>query len=80
MIPKLMVRKRATIATKRPNWFPMKGGVSKYHSTHVIMHESQFDYEEILQIPFGAYVQVSYKLQPSNKNWAELLAPSIWNL
>ena len=59
IIPKIVVRKLTTIATKCLKSFPVKGGLSLYYSPHVIMHGSPLDYENHCQIPFGAYAQVS---------------------
>ena len=55
-----MVKKLINVDTKLMNWFPAKVGVSPYYSPHFIMHGLTLDYKKDYQIPFGAYVQVSY--------------------
>ena len=39
-----MGKKLSNIVTKRLNWFPVKGGISLYYITNVIMHGLLLDY------------------------------------
>ena len=46
------------VSTKKLNFFPPKGGVSKYFSPRTILHQENINYEKHCKIPFGSYVQV----------------------
>jgi hypothetical protein len=43
--------------TKKLNYFPPKGGTSKYFSPRIIMTKKVLDYEKHCKIPSGMYVQ-----------------------
>ena len=55
------------VSIKQHNWFPSKGGVSKYLIPHVIMSVCNLDFNKHFQISFGAYVQVTKYNNPTNK-------------
>ena len=68
VIPKVMIKYLAMVATDQLNMFPAKGGVSPYLSPHVILTGRAFDYEKHCKIPFGAYVQANNQSLPTNTN------------
>ena len=51
MVPKIMLKCLAMVATQQLNYFPAKGGVSPYYSPHVIMKHRDLDYEKHCQVP-----------------------------
>ena len=67
-IPKLMLERLAMISTAQLNWFPAKGGISKYLSPHTLVTRRPLDYDKHLQVPFGAYVQANNEPNPTNTN------------
>ena len=68
-----MVMTIATIEKKLMTWFYVKRGVLHYYISPVIMHGITLDYEKHWQIPFGAYVQVFDKSQPSNNQFGRTI-------
>jgi hypothetical protein len=64
MIPKTMLKYLAMISTAQLNYFPAKGGISPYFSSHAILTGKTSDYEKHCKIPFGAYVQANN--EPTN--------------
>ena len=56
-IPKVMIKALVMEVTKKLNFFPPKGGVSKYYSPRMIMHQSSLDYTKHFQYEFGQFVQ-----------------------
>jgi hypothetical protein len=53
--------------TKKSNYFPPKGGTSKYFSPRMIMTKEMLDYESYCKIPSGMYVQEHEGKQQPNK-------------
>ena len=66
-IPKVMIKVLACVTTHAMNLFPVKGGVSKYFSPHVILGKKQLDYVKDFNFEFGEYVEASDVNTPSNK-------------
>ena len=56
------------VSSKQLNWFPTKGGVSKYLTPHVIMYDHNMDFNKNCQIPIGAQVQVAKDNSTTNTN------------
>ena len=56
------------VSTKQLNWFPAKGGVSKYPTPHLIMTCHNLYFNKHCQIPFGAYLQAEKNNNPKNTN------------
>jgi hypothetical protein len=67
-IPKVMIKKLTTHATKLLNVFPAKGGVSAYISPYTIVTGKAIDYDKELSITFGSYVQGCNEPDPTNTN------------
>ena len=65
-LPGTMLRHMAMHVTQQLNYFPAKGGISKYYSPHVILTEQPLDYNKHCQVPFGAYVQGNQDNLPTN--------------
>ena len=55
---------------KKLNFFPVKGGVSKYHSPCAMLQQSQIDYKKHCMIGFGSYVQAVHHPDPTNNETA----------
>ena len=68
IVPIIMIKYMAMLCTKQLNYFPQRGGVSKYFSPHMIMSQRDLDYERDLKVPFGAYVQACHEPNPTNTN------------
>jgi len=49
------------VQTHQLNYFPVKGGVSKYYSPRTILADLPLDYEKHCMVPFGAYVQANHE-------------------
>ena len=56
----------AMIETSKLNYFPVKGGVSKYYSPRMILEEKFLDFDKHFQVPFGTYVQAINEPAPTN--------------
>jgi hypothetical protein len=67
-IPRIMLRHLAMIQANQLNLFPVKGGVSKYYSPHMIMNQTNLDYTKHCVVPFGAYVQANHESIKTNSN------------
>ena len=52
-----MIIEMGKLAAEQLNYFPVKGGVSKYYSPYMIMNGLNLDYNKHCQINLGAYVQ-----------------------
>jgi hypothetical protein len=66
MIPKIMMKILTMESAKKLNFFPPKGGISKYYSPRMILHQQSLDYMKHCSIPFGSYVQVHTEPDPTN--------------
>ena len=67
-LPSTMVKYLAMICTQQLNYFPVKGGVSKYYSPYVIMNGKDLDYNKHCAYDFGSYVQAYNETTPKNSN------------
>ena len=56
------------VSTKQLNWFPAKGGESKYIIQHEIMYGHNLESNKHWQIPFWAYKQVAKDNNLTNTN------------
>ena len=65
-LPKVMVHHLVMDCTKKLNFIPSKGGISKYYSPHVIVTHRSVDHQKHLMHPFGTYVQAHNEPDPSN--------------
>ena len=63
-----MIRHLAMQVTAQLNYFPVKGGVSKYYSPRMILNRKNLDYNKDFVVPFGAYVQGGHETNPTNNN------------
>ena len=52
--------------TKKLNFFPPKGGISKYYSPREILHHQKLDYGKHCTIPQFSYVQAHDEPNPTN--------------
>ena len=66
MLPRILIRYLAMTETSKLNYFPVKGGVSKYYSPRMILMGEHLNYTKHFQVPFGAYVQASNEPTPTN--------------
>ena len=53
--------------------FPAKGVGVAHYSPHTILSKSNWDYNKIFQVGFGAYVQASQVNDPKNTNCSRTL-------
>jgi hypothetical protein len=65
-IPRIMVQILAMECAKKLNFFPPKGGLSKYYSPRMILHQQNLDFKKHCSIPFGSYVQAHTEPDPTN--------------
>ena len=72
-IPKVMIKILAMESTNKLNFFPPKGGVSKYYSPRMILTGDALDYNRHCSIPFGTYVQAHNENNPTNTMAARAL-------
>ena len=61
-----MIKILAMESTNKLNFFPPKGGVSKYYSPRMILTGDTLDYNRHCSIPFGTYVQAHNENNPTN--------------
>ena len=73
MIPKIMIRDLAMTETSKLNYFPVKGGVSKYYSPRMILLGENLNYDKHFQVPFGSYAQACHEPDPSNTQVARAI-------
>ena len=69
----VMLRYLEVVFTRKLNWFPTKGGVSKYLIPHVIMSVCNIDFNKHCQIPLGSYVNFAEEKNPTKKNSPRIL-------
>lgn len=72
-MPKIMIQILAMESAKKLNFFPPKGGVSKYFSPRMIVHKMPLDYVKHCAIPFGTYVQAHNEPSPTNSQYPRTL-------
>ena len=65
-LPRVMWAHLAMLVTDQLNYFPAKGGASKYFSPHVLLKKMDLDYEKHCKIPFGSYVIANHEHDPKN--------------
>jgi hypothetical protein len=61
-----MIKYLAMEATRKLNFFPPKGGVSKYYSPQEILHQVRIDYKKQCSIPQFSYIQAHDEPIPKN--------------
>ena len=62
-----MLKYLAMVSTNQLNYFPVKGGISKHYSPHLLMKKRDLKYRDC-EHPFGTYVQANQENQPTNDN------------
>ena len=67
-LPEIMWKYLVMITTNSLNWFPAKGGVSKYYSPHMLLRQQQLNYNTNFVAPFGSFVQAYEERNPKNNN------------
>jgi hypothetical protein len=67
-IPQIMINYLAMIQANQLNLFPVKGGVSKYYSSRMILNQTNLDYTKHCVVPFGAYVQANHESTKTSSN------------
>ena len=72
-LPPTMTKHSAMVVTNQLNYFPAKGGISKFLSPHVIMTQKPLDYNKHFQISFGAYVQGNQDNYPTNTHSSHMI-------
>ena len=55
-IPRIMICHLSMNATQNLNMFTAKVGVSAHYSPHIILSQSNWDYNEHFRVEFGAYI------------------------
>jgi hypothetical protein len=50
------------------NLLPVKGGVSKYYSPHMLLNQTNLDYTKHCVVPCGAYVQANHESTMTSSN------------
>ena len=70
----VLLRYLAMVSTNQLNYFPVKGGVSKYHSLHMLMKQHNLNYKKDCAIPFGTYMQGNKENNTTNNNHLRLMA------
>ena len=66
VLPKGLLVALVMESAKKLNFFPAKGGVSKYLSPRMILHQQNLDYNKHCKIPLGSYVQALAGHDPTN--------------
>ena len=65
-IPKIMLKILAMECTNKLNFFPPKGGISKFYSPRMILTGNVLDYNKHCSTPFGTFVQAHNENNPTN--------------
>ena len=68
-----MVKVLAMECTKKLNFFPPKGGVSKFYSPRMLLHQENIDYNKHCAYSFGMYVQADQENDPTNTQQARAI-------
>jgi hypothetical protein len=67
--PPIMIRYLAMNQANQLDLFPVKGGVSSYYSSHMILNQTNLDYTKDCTVPFGACVQANHEtVKTTNSN------------
>jgi hypothetical protein len=53
-------------STDQLNFFPVKGGVSDFYSSRMIMKQENLNYNKHCLIPFSSFVQAEYDIKHTN--------------
>ena len=72
-LPQIMIRYLAMVQTNQLNYFPVKGGISKYYSPRTILGGTPLDYKKHCVTPFGTCVQANHESHPRNDNTARTI-------
>ena len=56
-IPKVLTKHIAIRVVATSNYYPQKGGISKYYSPHMILNKEKVDYMKECAVESGSYVQ-----------------------
>ena len=65
-LPRIMIKYLVMEAARKLNFFPPKGGVSKYFSPREIVVQQKLDYSKHCSIPIFSYVQAHDEPNPLN--------------
>jgi hypothetical protein len=60
-LPKTMIKVLKMESAKKLNFFVPKGGVSKFYSPRMILHQHNIDYNKHCAFTFGMYVQAEHE-------------------
>ena len=71
--PRVMIRYLVMVQTNQLNYFPVKGGISKYHSPRTVLGGTPLDCKKHCVIPFGTHVQANHESHPRNDNTAKMI-------
>jgi hypothetical protein len=74
-LPRLLLKTLVVDTPKKINYFPAKGGISKYFSPRAILHQRKLDYLKHCAIPFGTAVQAQ---QPTDNTTAGRMVDGIY--
>jgi hypothetical protein len=72
-IPRKMIRCLAMNKANQLDLFPVKGGVSSYHSPCMMLSQMNLDYKKDCTVPFGAHVQANHETVKMNSNVTRIL-------
>ena len=72
-IPQIMIRYLVMIQTNQLNYFPVKGGISEYHSPRTVLGGTPLDHEKHCVTQFGTCVQANHESHPRNDNTAQTI-------
>ena len=65
-LPRLLIEALVTECARTLNYFPPKGGCSKFYSPRMIMYKQHLDYKKSCSIPPLSYVQATDESDPTN--------------
>ena len=68
MIPKVMMRALAKVATQQLNFFPAKNGALPYSSQHMLMNKKNINYKHHCSFTCGKYMQAHQEHLIKNDN------------
>ena len=72
-VPKTLTKWMVAESPRKLNFFPPRGGVSKYYSPRVLLSKEPLDYNKDCKYAFGTYVQAHCDPDPKNTNDARTL-------
>jgi hypothetical protein len=67
-IPRVMIRYLVETQASQMNYFPVKGGISTYHSPRSILGLATLEYDKHCTVPFGAYVPANHETNQTSSN------------